>query len=684
MDWKWIPSIIIGIIGIVVAVVVLHWQLKHPKRVLRSEFWRFLQGQKDIADLYDLSSDRDFTLALVSYLTWAKQVIWFSTPAPQALPSLQESYLQGTTPVGAGDTISGFWEDWFKDKKGSPQIENRAGIIRDIVERRILQGEKLTETFGYRKFKGSVRYLLQHFWSVWRLFLFKSTIKKLREVQTTEIDVKGFSQKFLEHLKKRIVKDYLLYVMNKDSRGRADEEEEAIANLMVCLYWNDKLRSLFEKVAKPWSPGIHDLTKYARIPLRIVKPGEVGTIDRIINDERVILFSTGGGAWLLEHTVNYLELKWSKDYPSLIEKHLRGQPSDDLQRRYDKFWDKFDEINEGKSLLFCFFQHPFQDRVLWEIVRGENLRLPAEMLANRRAFLKKYENKGCIRVIWYREPFFYAGHMQYRGEERFKNRFDFYYQIYPAFGRTRASSRFIALGPGVWEGRGIIYKIFKKPFEFSDDVEEVLVNGVQPSAIPHRAEINLTDVSNLQMDVREGLRRQLTIDKFLEDAKSNSISTLYNFLRLPWFPYFEIGESVASPLDEAKEMDFANPLTWKGSGLLALFGHESELAYKILAALKILKEWFKQADPSTRLYDEKSPSLTDSLKLVEDYIANEYIEETESLCKFLESASEMLKSNTRSLEQFQSGIKVMKENVKKIKIVMEEDWVNKQDFEIKD
>lgn len=487
-----------------------------------------------------------------------------------------------------------------------------------------------------------------------------------------EFELGAFLVEYQECLKKKEVRNYLLYLINKEERG--PEEEEALADIMVYLYWSE-YRDCFNEASQPWGATLHDIVKFAKLPLKIVEPRALRTVERIINGEKVFLFSTGGGAWLLEYTVNYLHKEKDLSYGSLIgkEKWL-GRP--EAPNDYEEFWKKLEEINATQSLV-CFFQHPFQGRVLWEIARGENLRLPAEMLANRKAFLERYENKGGIRVIWYREPFFHVGHMQRLDvDERGKDKFDFYYQIYPSFGRTRLNSRVIASGAPLWEDKGIVYRILGERFPF-DDKEERIIENVRWEAgmDKYHGEIELHYISNIQTETREALRRQLTIHKFLGKCQKGDFdAALKDFLRLPWLPYYELGVG-SDPLNELEAINFANPSTWKGTGLLTLFRHESKLAYKVLAAVKILKESFTRALEETKLRDEKNPSLADCEKLIVDYV-DEYSRETGSFCEFLDKITEKLGFENGILEQFKNTSKVIRGNLEKLETVRKDDWIN--------
>ena len=711
---------IIAIVGIALAVVlVVLTERILPKKRFRRKLWGLAKESADIKSLEEFSSDKGFTLALVSYLQYAKQAVWFFTPAPDALPSLQDPpHKRGgrdakEESVTASRVIKDFWDNWLEEYRGHDEtLKGRGAEIQNIVAKRVAQGDRLTAFLATRGRAGRIIYLIVHP-RVWlsfpRLFYFGRTIKELMQVGKQEVKVKEFSKEYAKYLvgwwvKGHIARDYLLYLMNKkaqskiESEKRTDDEEEALADLMLCLYWKDDYRMLFEKISAPWSSGLHDLTKYARIPLKVVKGSELKTDKRLIRGENIDLFSTGGGAWLLDYTVNYLEIeaKGEKHHSLITENHLVDElTAEDLRkprkeieeifadRDYGGFWKRLDEINYGDGdPLFAFFEHPFQDRVLWEIVRGENLRYPAEMLANWKAFSKRYEAQGRVRLVWYREPFYFVGHMQDLGDERFKSKTDFYYQVYPSFGRTRMSSRFIASGPGAWENRGIIYEIFGRFFSFDNDgsSQEKIVDAepITGRNLQHRIEVYLQHASNLQVDSIEAFRRQITIHRLLEDAKQGRVPSLSDFLRLSWFPYYDFmktGKPPGSYIVEARDIEFADPVTWKGTGLLRLFTHETMLAYKILASLKILEQWFLKGP--RELHQEKSPSLEDSISLIEDFLREEYIEEMEKLCQFLDQAIKNFRFDeldSETCNSFKKAKESIRKNIEKMRNVMSPNW----------
>ncbi len=638
----------------------LKQERKRSEEIVKERLWTQIKSREYLAGLVDFSEDSGFTLTLISYLIWAKQIIGFTTPAPDALPSFRDSHMFKRETRGADATIPVFWQD---------KLEN-LGIIQEgggeVIWRSVK--EKI------EKAESSVRD--------------RDVIKNLSKVGwVNPNDGKGhfepnkFLEEFPKHLENEDVRNCLLHVMNTNKKDRKPEEDEVLGDLILYLYRGKYeegkyLKKLFDQACSPWSATLDDLVRFTKVPLEIVTSDSMQTIKRIIDDEQVFLLSTGGGAWLLDYTVNYLCKEHREKlllYSPLIgQEKLLDEP--DTNEGYSDFWNKLNKIDDTGALR-CFFEHPFQDRVLGEIARGENLRYAAEMLANRKALLEKYKNEGGIQVIWYREPFFYVGHMQHFDvQERGKDKFDFYYQIYQSFGRTRLNSRAIALGSPPWEDKGIVYRILgEKAFRFGD-TEEAIIENVKPAPDmdTHKGEITLRYISNLQMDAVEALRRQLTIHSLLENCKKGDFDAASeDFLRLPWLPYHELGVGFTR-LNETEGMDFADPITWKGNGLLELFRHESELSYKILASIKILSESFSRADKETRLPQEKNPHLAASEDLIKDYLC-EYCQEMNSLCEFIKYATAKFNFGNEVKEQFEKTIPKIKGNLDKLKVVNQKD-----------
>lgn len=134
MDWKWIIGMVIAILGIVIMIWIYWKQTKAPEASLKKQLWDKIKDISNLKILHDFSKDRDFTLVLISYLNFARQVIAFSTPAPDALPSLLKSkYTFGQErDQGAENTIPNFWGARLKKL----DLEDKNNLIWGAVKKK--------------------------------------------------------------------------------------------------------------------------------------------------------------------------------------------------------------------------------------------------------------------------------------------------------------------------------------------------------------------------------------------------------------------------------------------------------------------------------------------------------------------------------------------------------------------
>jgi hypothetical protein len=301
--------------------------------------------------------------------------------------------------------------------------------------------------------------------------------------------------------------------------------------------------------------------------------------ERQIESNTLEYLSTLGGAWLLDSSKENVREDWIK-------------------------------IFHDKPDFKLFIQHPFQPKVVLEVIRRLNIEYPTEMIRVWKTFKNKH--KVGKRIIWAREYFNPVANIGEKNGLR-----TIWLEKYEQSVRTNITGSWIEIsGPG------------KSMINISME-DKTLFNSIGPNHLigaPHDERYTeLIDITNIDGIINEYFSRQIIID-FLLDKKNND-NFYKNIFKVNLFNIMDIDtESKKGILFDARK--------WTGLGFLDL------ILFEVICARVLIEFIFKNfKDKNIAKREKEAESYEYTFNTIKAFLMEEYFAEISNFNSNLEKFS---------------------------------------------
>jgi hypothetical protein len=394
-------------------------------------------------------------------------------------------------------------------------------------------------------------------------------------------------------------------------KERTAQQRELIAKLSRSLLGNESALKAFSKfivkIDEDHAESLNDvlaMNEPARQP-DVMTPTEVGTDKNAVRRAKsLVASSTLGGAWLLRYCLALITK--DPDVRQASDRDAALRVGDAEVALASEFWLSLADCCQRNGGVALVLQHPFQDRVLWEVLNRSNSRYPAEMLLVRSG-LREFTTKGAlfagtriapcpgIQVCWYREPLpvvgeFTAELAEWSGDPESINQSTL--SDYPAYGRTNASNWFLRTKP---PNDSVSSKAMRTkdwdPFNNpANDLDaDFFWTRDDPGAGADWWQIHVINARSSTLRGLEALRKQMAIARLLStDGGVKAKPRTGDLLAIGWFSYRTAESDFRKLLCSRDEPRFWNPYTWLGQGLAKALVHEAEVAVMMTTAFERL------------------------------------------------------------------------------------------------
>ncbi len=395
----------------------------------------------------------------------------------------------------------------------------------------------------------------------------------------------------------RWIRTNLLGILWRSAPGRgagyqirtAEEQKYLIVNLIRVFSQGNKLfsemidrgsdRNLRGGIALSF--GLRQLLHEWTIAPSIESPKGQSTIEAMREGSFGCWVTLGAAAWV-PYMSQYLINAMESDAHSIPELGTNDLPYIKPHASLGDGWPSFADFmamlnkNAENRKLYVMIEHPFQDRVFWEYIHGDNPRYLAEKIITHIALKDLSRRKGLrLRVAWCREPLPSTGLLSVHGgadDVSLSTTFG----DYDVIGRSAIGGYFLKLPSDSAINSLTATNTDWVPWEENDGARSLL--GIRGKNAGFSLSIKLR--RSIHARYVDYMRRELSIDSLMDSQDSVSSADL---LRFNWFP--------SEPLDflpctRQDGISIKEPLTWLGTGLLDAFAHGSVLAAALLDYLE--------------------------------------------------------------------------------------------------
>jgi len=364
---------------------------------------------------------------------------------------------------------------------------------------------------------------------------------------------------------------------------------------------------------------------FAKVGLEFIEPistwkfanfkGKNKGITKLLIEKNSLKFLvTLGGAWLLHD----FELK-------------------------EEWKNEFKRNNEFE----IFIQHPFQPKVVLEVLNKTNIKYPAEMIMNWNAL----ESLGFTgkKAFWCREYFIPVSNATKRTDQDIR---EFWLERYDQAVRTNITGGWINVkATQSWK------------FDLIDKDEQDLLKEQKYRYFLHHfptfQEIKVKDKSNIEGLVDIFLEKQKNISEILyRTDEDNFYINIYkvNLLDNKNIDVLDLKKIDTKYFDQNNQGLLWDTDRWHGIGLINLIRFETYWA-NILVNLLIL---YRDSE-SIKLIDEQRNILIGTLEIIKEYIFNHYYEE---IFQFIENIN---KTNLKIDEKVKNAVEEIGVNIDELK-----------------
>lgn len=404
--------------------------------------------------------------------------------------------------------------------------------------------------------------------------------------------------------------------------------------LAKCVYWNNfyeirpnppnkEFREIFEiqdkdknKIYYREKMEGHDVVYYSR-HVSISDKDVLSDIEIEFDKERyhyIMKFREYPNIYLLNKTIEINDV----DSNAVI---FKPQFIEEFKATYGELWITAEAVKEGaleylmtlggayllkedwfpiKSGKF-YIQHPFQEKVVVEVLNHQNYAYPSEMIRNWKKWMDKFESREDRgRFIWIRES------------------------IQPVVNKIKITENIIKSFKNHYENIGIkieeIDKNFEKKLNELKDkgyllffqIHEQFVRTPTTAILIISAENEEDDCSRLFRLTEEFARRQEILKEIFDSlgAKNEELRMNDKIYRKFWEEWNE------------KEHNFSDPETWIKRGVLGIILREVKCCY---ALLKIINYYLNSEEYKEILKEEDRKDLKLSKEEIYNFLDREYL-----------------------------------------------------------